>query len=990
MKKLVLIFTLMFFFSSKTAASTLFSIQLYTAQNYKYAKLFLKKIPAEIRKDAFVYKTDSGLYTVRIYPEKSVKILKKKLKYLKSLGINSLIIVKTDPHKIPKRKTSKNLIENLLTLLYQTYLANGKLNKALLVALKGTKLFPNNPYWWKKIVQVSRWLGKNDLRLKALEKLVFEFKNYSFLKELYSVALANQKFDVAVKAVELSKKLKKHPFSTKEIMLLLYATENPQEYIEKILPLVKDSSKALREIVYIYWSQGNLKDAEKLLRFIMKNFQPTPKDFLTLASILFAEKKFQESLQVLKEAFKRNITDNELLINLSDLAWTLGDFKTAVIVSKKLISSNIGRKEDYLRLINYYYYIKPEKALSFALKGWKKFKDDIFLPLIFELAVATKKDNLILEIVSNLPKLKKNKLLKNPSFLSLYSYALFRAGKRKEAENLLEHALKKHKQKELISQYIYFLLESKDIRKLEKTLREYRSFSKEIPEAFISAYLFLQNGKEAFKLLRQVKLDKRNYNLLLIKADILELIGKENEAYKIRKKVLSEVKKLIKTRQLSKSVVISYLRTLMYFSNPSFFEREFEKYKRYISKEVANDIYYSYLLTKGEFGKLLYRKKHRLLKAWIKLSLALLKEDLYTLNYLTNKFLPLLPIRDRVTALNTIKKPGKALNIAFVGLEKNYFDNRLFRQFRDITVMFKSHCYLEVSYQKRSSSQFLFASNNLKLKVANSLFSRVKVQSWFLTDRGSVFSKSGLYSNNAKLYLEKLNNTSNISIGFLLNRNNRNSETGLFISAKLKGPHNSEFNTAVFSGAPTDVSELAILTCTKRGVQANFSIPFNNRLGVFTSAEKSFFNSTRGEEIGKGMELYGEITYRLRAGYPDYTLRTYIQRAIYNETKHRNTLPDEVSKFIQSRVLPQSYSLIGIGLNFGSENRESFVRVWRPFFGADLSYSTSYGWGTGFIGGIGGSLFGRDNFHLQINFYRGFEGRGVTGVSLQGGYRRWF
>ncbi len=111
-------------------ASTIYSVQLYTADSLRYAEAFLKKLPKQIRKKAFIYKTDSGLYTARIWPADSVRSLKGKLKFLEKMGIRSAVIVKTDPEKLKRFERPANERSNRkadILLLYQTFLANGKL-----------------------------------------------------------------------------------------------------------------------------------------------------------------------------------------------------------------------------------------------------------------------------------------------------------------------------------------------------------------------------------------------------------------------------------------------------------------------------------------------------------------------------------------------------------------------------------------------------------------------------------------------------------------------------------------------------------------------------------------------------------------------------------------------------------------------------------------------------------------------------------------------
>ncbi len=89
-------------------AKNLYSIQLATFKKPRQAKAFLSSLPDSIRKVAFVYLTDSGYYTIRVWPSTSVSYLKGKLKELEGYSLSG-IIVKTSPSKVPKREAFAKL-----------------------------------------------------------------------------------------------------------------------------------------------------------------------------------------------------------------------------------------------------------------------------------------------------------------------------------------------------------------------------------------------------------------------------------------------------------------------------------------------------------------------------------------------------------------------------------------------------------------------------------------------------------------------------------------------------------------------------------------------------------------------------------------------------------------------------------------------------------------------------------------------------------------
>jgi hypothetical protein len=154
----------------------------------------------------------------------------------------------------------------------------------------------------------------------------------------------------------------------------------------------------------------------------------------------------------------------------------------------------------------------------------------------------------------------------------------------------------------------------------------------------------------------------------------------------------------------------------------------------------------------------------------------------------------------------------------------------------------------------------------------------------------------------------------------------------------------------------------------------NFSHSFNNRTGFYISPSYNIYYSSDEKKIGTSFNLYDELYYKLRVGYPDYTFRLYSSHGKYNEKDGYKGSIEKLSPYQNTKFLPQSFNLIGIGFSFGYDNDTNYVRVWRPFFSADITYNDVTGLGYGFSGGVGGGLFRQDNLSLGFRYIQGFKG----------------
>ncbi|SMP08329.1 Tetratricopeptide repeat-containing protein [Desulfurobacterium pacificum] len=980
---------LIFLLFPKVVFAGTYSIQLATFPSYKYAEGFLRKLPQEIRRDAFIYKTDKGYYTVRFLTASTVRELRRKIGILKALGIKSYSFVPTDVSKIKKKR--KNVIHGngVLDVLYTVYLGNRKLDKALTVALLGIKKFPNSDLWWERLKTVATWSGKPEIALKALEKLVFGFHKWEYLRELYSMSLALNRPDLAMKTLNLMLK-RGINVGFKEVINVFNVAGQPDKAAEILVRKYGNNPEALRVAANIYWYRGQTEKALEVFKILRKKYGLNPRDRLFLAHIYFAKRQFGKSLDSLKEEWQK-VKDASYLRTLSNLAWALGDFDTAVKVSERLILEGKGSVDDYERVVLYFYYRKPELAAKYALDGYKRFKKDSFLIYYLFFLSSHKRWKDIVYFLNRFPENQREKLLSNADIFSIYTYALLKIGEVDRAEKLIRSAIKKspHPSPDLISQLISLLITAEDVKGLKSVLEKYRSYEKLIPEDFLSAYLFLQDGKDALRCINFVK--DRSLSFLLTKADVLELYGREGEAKKLRFKIFKKAEREVENGKRGRDIVEAYLRTAIYFEQPEKFERDYVRLKRYLDSDFAREIYLSYLLYRGRNEEVEYLQKRKSfkLKPWMRLSLALYKDDRYMMERLLSKYLEILPVRDRVAALEEIEKFGKAFVVAYKGLEENREDNRLYCQFRDLIVNYASVFSADLTFNR--SGRFSYLSPHFKLR-------------WhFEDDTYFTFESNNLLSLNGGNVLSERKGTADVAVGLkryfhksslsggvTIFRAGGRERRGFYLKGSRSFYRGSQLTVKLYVNALSDVSEIASFSTLKSGGGFEYSFPITNKYGFFSSFYLDRYYSVDGVYVGRGRELYSELSYKARSGYPDYLFRLFFSVNEYAESDHTNSYADKISEYKPADVLPDSFYQLGVGLNFGFENRNSFVRVWRPYFDSSLSYSSKYGMNASVLLGIGGKLFGDDNLHIEGTVFNGFKGTNSSGWTITSGYRLWF
>ena len=987
------------------ALGKFYSIQLVTTNSYGRAEAFLKKLPPAIRRKAFVYRTDSGYYTVRYLVSPTVGALREKVTELEELGIKSYSFVETDVKKLrgagqkPHRQVSAPSVPEKpeesrqghvgLDFLYSVYLGNGDLKGALKVAQLAVKRHPNSLKWWKRLATVAVWLNRPKVALRAYRELVFRFHRYEYARPLYSVALAVGDFETALKSVKFLVASGEGNVDYTDIVDLFHRVGRPEEGADFLVEHFSDNPDALHLAFNIYWYRGELQKALKVLDLIQQRFGLSPEDRLAKARLLFAMHRLKEALATLKEEW-RKVNSVDYLNTLESLSWSLGDFKTAVEVAERLIELDKADETDFTRVIYYYYYREPERAVKYAKLGFDKFgKPDFFANYLFLLA-SLKQWGKVVESVDSLPDRLRRRLLADPTIGLTYASALVKLGEKERARRLLFSYLSGNPSPDVLAELIYLSIDMKDYPTVESLVRRYKDYCSQVPEAFAAAYLFLQNGKKALKCFSLIK--TKNPNLLLTEADALELYGDVRRAWTLRFRVYNYTKKLLKKGVRSPDVVEAYLRSSIFYQPADRFEREFLRFKRYLSKEIARDIYLTYLLYKGRESETAYlwKRKGEELAPWMKLTLALYWEDRYLMNRLVKLYLPILPIRDRVTALEEVGEFGRAFWIAVKGMDENPRDAELMKQFRDLVVDKASHYYLELTDYGVKGVNLLSLSQDLRLHLTGNYYLNVKDTFRYDISRGNVFdTKRGL--NRISVGLERLlDYNRSLFAGVTVVRGGSHTLGGGYLGYTAQLWHQSTATLTLFKGELTDESFLSSLGVVRRGAQFEFTFPFYNRLSLFTSLSYNRYYSLDGSYVGNSRKLYTELSFQERSQYPDYKFRLFLNLNSYYETDHTGTYVDRLSGKERENVLPSGFYSLGVGVNWGFDHRDSFIKSWRPYFDGSVSYNSQYGADCSLVVGVGGRLTRKDNFHVELGTFNSFNALNSWGWILSSGYRRWF
>lgn len=217
-----------------------------------------------------------------------------------------------------------------------------------------------------------------------------------------------------------------------------------------------------------------------------------------------------------------------------------------------------------------------------------------------------------------------------------------------------------------------------------------------------------------------------------------------------------------------------------------------------------------------------------------------------------------------------------------------------------------------------------------------------------------------------------------------------------FVTARVEGTYtvNPQFTlnyAAGYNQAATETTQLTVA-----GVKDLASVGFNYRLdshwfGGGRDEYAHFYGQDRSS-LGDGnlVELNGG--YKIKADYPDYTIRAVFSHGQYSANGTpgdtlRSLLPAGTA-FNAQAFMPQTFTQGGLLFSFGDDLPENYSKGWRPMFSAGPLRDSRAGWSGQAMAGLVGSLFGGDQV-MVYGLYQGASSNHSTSVKEIGARYQW-
>jgi len=870
------------------------------------------------------------------------------------------------------------LRQDELKLMYQVFNYRSDLESAYKVAKQALKQYPNDPYWHQKAAEVCQWTGRSEEAMEHLRYVYMASPSKKLREKLIRYSMDAYQYETAMPLVK--ERLFESP-TKKNIDTFLYIWEQAGEP-EKAAAILsrlyeKDSSLkyALEQALRLYLDLGSVEEAGKIVKR-MEAVSFNSSDALSLrAYYYYLKQDLDRVYEILKKG--SDIHNAHYLRQLSDIGWYLGKKKEASRASAYLDAMGKATLQDYERMVAVSAN-NPAVAMKAALKAWHLYKKSYFFMTFVYLSIEQGEYEAVYPLLKEFEKnAKHDKHFKmDAAYYLMKAQIYLHTNHPEEAKSALLQAKKfAPGNPEIEAALLWYYMDNKytgELREMIFEIEERGSISPRLWLPLASGHFTLQHSdRAAMYVKRLLKEHPDNTDIRFLYAYILQV---QNETAAFMKQMKIIYASLEAKRQRDPSVMRDqqfldpYLKSAMYLVNPDTFERMLLESRPYLDTIRYKQLSYLWAVRNNaaeQANMILSTMKKR--EPWMLLNRALYFKDISGVQELLYRYYTELPSRDRVTAARESGNLAFAYTLAFDGLEQNREDEALYRQFKLYSEMRADRFDLLGGYLGRAGA---LKQRHIGIKNRNYLGEGVWIELVAKNVKSTVSDRNILsdvpeHELVVGMRLKKELDRGSVSLG----AGYRNAMKSYYnAEASLNWKWGDRWHIDLEGKWHGMASETiyTLLGGYKDFLSAAVSFQYLPSTQLFFSADYASFHSQDGVNLGSGEHYMLRWQYLLRQGYPDLAGGVFAEYGTYDETSGSRGVIDRMMPYT-FKALPDDFANIGLSLQYGLQNENSYTRVWRPYAEFTPIYNCiSHDFSFAIRGGIGGNIWNQD--HLVVGF----------------------
>lgn len=918
--------------------------------------------------------------------------------------------------------------EQLYTLAYDVFLANGNAADAWRVAAAAVAQRPQDMAWRRKLAQSAEWSGRPQEALQHWLMLGRRTGAEDAWQAVLRLAPGLQDDEALLAAwVHETQRRPLTPAEWRIVAGLYESLGRPADGIAFLDGQYRrhHDIEILEVITDLQERSGRVDEAIASLERMRRLGHGSPAHALRQATLLFLRSDFARAYAVLQaQQAGAKDEDSAYWKLLADLAWQLQDDATAERAYGRLQAAGRAQADDLERLVQLLRPQHPEDARRMALFAWQKFRSLAGFMLALELSDEQRDYAAMKALIEGVRPDEDAKLSANGYYFMLRAAYYQAVGDRPRAMAEYRRAMASAPDNvELRLSYLWLLVDAREATELRRRLTEWGGSDQPAWwDAYAAGWLALGEPRRALPFMsRQADAHAGDYLWLANYAETLEEAGHTGMAARVRRHAWLQARKRMRDQPelaRQREPMLAYAR-LALRNAPG--DASLDVMRRLLRQdtpaaaadapppEQAMDRAVAELVLAWTLGEerlaaareFMWRRFARRVQApaWADIGLALAERDHARLADILDETPDGngrdYPAAARIDAARELGRTALAQALGFAAQERQPdSDDIHLRLATDLLATATSVIARDVSF-RRGAVQ----GHEESLRVQTWPLDRLRLA----LDLGITHQHSadgdqltGVPGADRTLALSALWRHDGDRNGRPESELTVAARSGLASFHTLKLAHTrplGERLSGVFALAWRDRATESValgIGGHKDEASATLNYRLSGREYLSGRLWQAAFHTQQDARLGEGRGLSLEAGYRVRSEYPDFNVRVSRQISRFEAAggviadASAGLLPGSPATAPAAFFMPQSFRLWGINAGFGTELREQRSRAIRPFADIGRTVSSTSGSGYNWLVGAGGSVLGPD--HLSLYWLRS-KGGGIGAAVRELGLR---
>jgi hypothetical protein len=353
-----------------------------------------------------------------------------------------------------------------------------------------------------------------------------------------------------------------------------------------------------------------------------------------------------------------------------------------------------------------------------------------------------------------------------------------------------------------------------------------------------------------------------------------------------------------------------------------------------------------------------------------------------------------LPLYGRIDATIALDRPGQAEQLSFIGLAGAPEDTELHTRLVDTALGWPQYLGTTVENYVEHPLDYVEQTLAGTMKIADLYMVGVtgtQRYQWSV-DQTQLVNVPGV-DRALDLFLRRQTQDTDWQV-----TGGRREGLDSFYTLDVAGElgRNSTFTLTGSAGRDQTATESQALLVggMKDNLIGGFTWRMTSHIYASGTVEADRFYSQARDYLGSGVLSTGELGYKIRTDYPDFTVRLVGIRGEYGASGEADALisrlaPASAGPTSAATFMPLTYAQYGMFFGFGNDLLDQYTHRWRPFLDVGIVHNSLQGWGPQVSVGVAGSVFGGDHAALYLE-HESVSQVGSTPITVIGARYSWF